>query len=110
MKVFSYEDPIAVLPLRGGSRGIPGKNIKCFSGQPLFTWTATAALNAGLKVVVSTDDENISKLVRKLTPSVAVVKRPAELATDIASTESVVDHVLDTVKTNHILLLQPLHH
>lgn len=97
---------LAFLPLRGGSRGIPGKNIRSFLGRPLFTWCASAALEAGLKLVVSTEDEEICASVRQHTPSAILLDRPAEYATDTASTESVISHALREIRCDHMLLLQ----
>jgi CMP-N-acetylneuraminic acid synthetase len=98
--------PIALLPLRGGSRGIPGKNIRPFLGRPLFAWCATAALDAGLRLVISTDDDSIRDAVRLHTPAAELLDRPAALATDTASTEVVIAHALDHLICDHMLLLQ----
>jgi CMP-N-acetylneuraminic acid synthetase len=98
--------PLALLPLRGGSRGIPGKNIRPFLGRPLFSWCARAALEAGLTLVVSTEDEDIRRSVRKHTPAAILLDRPDELASDTATTESVISHTLREIQCDHMLLLQ----
>ncbi len=98
--------PLALLPLRGGSRGIPGKNIRPFLDRPLFAWCATAAIDAGLKLVISTDDEAIRAAVRQYTPAAELLDRPAELANDTASTEAVIAHALSQLACDHMLLLQ----
>ncbi|MCX6123832.1 MAG: acylneuraminate cytidylyltransferase family protein [Proteobacteria bacterium] len=98
--------PLTLLPLRGGSRGIPGKNIRPFLNRPLFTWCATAAIDAGLRLIISTDDDSIRAAVRKHTPAAELLDRPDEFATDTASTEAVIAHALEVIPCDHILLLQ----
>ena len=58
---------VAIIPARGGSKRIPRKNIKLFHGKPLIAYSITAALKSNLfeKVIVSTDDEEISKIARE---------------------------------------------
>jgi YrbI family 3-deoxy-D-manno-octulosonate 8-phosphate phosphatase len=82
---------IAFIPVRGGSKSIPGKNIKDFCGKPLVYWTVRAAAECRqIKAVyVSTDSEEIRACVQEFNfPNVHVVERGAETATDGASTES----------------------
>ena len=88
---------IAIIPARGGSKGIPGKNIRPFSGKPLLAWTIEAAhaANSIDRVIVSTDDDAIE--VVALAYGAEVVKRPLSLATDTASSESALLHVLQTI-------------
>jgi YrbI family 3-deoxy-D-manno-octulosonate 8-phosphate phosphatase len=85
---------IALVPLRGGSKSMPLKNIRPIAGKPLCVWVLEAALESGVfeSVVVSTDDDRIADLVRARMPAVKIIRRPAELATDTASTESVMLH------------------
>ena len=54
---------VAIIPARGGSKGIPGKNIKLFAGKPLISWTIKAASNCNLidKVIVSTDHKETAR-------------------------------------------------
>ena len=101
-----YPAPLALLPLRGGSKGIPGKNIRPFLGRPLFSWCASAAIDAGLKLCVSTEDHLIREAVLLHTPKAEIIKRPAHLSSDHASTEAVIDHALSHIDCEHILLLQ----
>ena len=83
---------IGFIPLRKGSKGIPGKNKRKMVGRPLFTWVLGAAFFSDLdEVVVYTDDEDIIKFINKeyhYTTKIKVVERPAETATDTASIES----------------------
>ena len=53
----------ALLPLRGGSKGIPKKNIKPFCGYPLYYWTANAVCKSNIPLNISTDDQEISSVV-----------------------------------------------
>ena len=76
---------IAVIPARGGSKGIPNKNIKDFAGNPLMVHSIEYALKSKLvnEVMVSTDDSKISKISKDAGAS--VIKRLPELCTDTAS-------------------------
>ena len=99
----------AFIPARGGSKEIPGKNIKDFAGKPLIVHSIEYALNSKLvkEVVLSTDDKNISKTAKD--GGAIVINRPDELATDTATTESAIDHYLHSTvyKPDIIVLLQP---
>lgn len=86
---------VTVIPARGGSKRIPGKNLRPLAGIPLVIHTirhAQAARLAG-DVYVSTDDPEIAALARAT--GARLIRRPAELADDNATTESAVLHVLD---------------
>lgn len=84
---------IAFIPVRGGSKSIPLKNIKMLAGKPLVYWTAAAANNARCidRVIIATDCDEIRAAVRAFTDlnKVELYDRAAENATDTASTESV---------------------
>ena len=99
----------AFIPARGGSKGIPGKNIKEFAGKPLMVHSIEYALNCGQidEVVVSTDDDKIAKIARKA--GAKIVKRPPELSTDSATTESAIHHFVNKFnnKPDILVLLQP---
>jgi len=101
-------DAVALVPLRGGSKSIPGKNIKSIAGRPLCTWVLGAACEAvGTKnVYVSTDSIEIAEVVKSVQPGVNIVERPAELASDTASTESVMLHFAELVEFNTLITLQ----
>lgn len=74
---------IAIIPARGGSKGLPGKNIRLLAGVPLICHSVNAALSAKLinRVIVSTDDENIASVAKECGAEVPFL-RPDELATD----------------------------
>lgn len=104
---------LAIVPARGGSKRLPGKNIKLLGGRPLIAWTIDAARQSGVidDVVVSTDDVAIADTARKFAGSVPGL-RPAHLATDTASSFDVVMQVLDEYEAAHgavdgVMLLQP---
>jgi N-acylneuraminate cytidylyltransferase len=86
---------VAVVPARGGSRRIPGKNLIVVAGRPLLVHTIEQALAARSldEVVVSTDDEAIAAVATRAGAS--VVERPVELADDAATSESALLHALD---------------
>lgn len=85
---------IAVIPARGGSKGIPGKNIKPIAGRPLLAHTILAARAARRvdAVFVSTDSPQIAEVAQQF--GAEVIWRPAELAGDTASSESALLHAL----------------
>ncbi|HIJ90248.1 MAG: pseudaminic acid cytidylyltransferase [Desulfobulbaceae bacterium] len=87
---------IAIIPARGGSKRIPGKNIRPFAGQPMLAWSIQAAEASGLfaRIIVSTDSEEIAAVARQYGAEVPFV-RPAELADDFTPTAEVVLHALE---------------
>lgn len=96
---------LALIPARGGSRGIPRKNIKILGGRPLIGWTIEAARQAAFldMIVVSSEDEEILTVANAL--GAQPLKRPVELATDEASGMDPVRHALDCFPEIEILLL-----
>lgn len=90
---------LGIIPARGGSKGVPKKNIKILGGKPLIQYTIDVAINSKyLSVIsVSTDDDEIIEVVSKLGVSVPF-KRPKELALDNTPTLPVILHVLDYYK------------
>lgn len=99
---------LALVPLRGGSKGIPKKNIKLIAGRPLASWVLSAAQKSTYidKVYVSTDSLEIENIVRGLDLGVAVVHRPMEYATDEATTESVMQHFMSLVDFDVLVTIQ----
>jgi CMP-N-acetylneuraminic acid synthetase len=83
---------VAVVPLRGGSKSIPGKNIKIFCGKPLCEWTLRALLDCKSisRVFVSTDSGEIADVVLSIDSRIHVHRRPARLATDLSTTEEAI--------------------
>jgi N-acylneuraminate cytidylyltransferase len=94
-------DCIAIIPARGGSKGIPKKNIVLTSGKPLIAWTIEAALAAKTinRIIVSTDDADIAKTATIF--GAEVIMRPASISGDKASSEAALLHVLSELK-NHL--------
>ena len=93
-----------LIPARGGSKGIPGKNIKPFLGRPLICHAIDQAREAGAKdedICVSTDSKEIRKVVESHGLKVPFM-RPAELATDTAGTYEVILHALDHYESKGI--------
>jgi pseudaminic acid cytidylyltransferase len=86
--------PIAIIPARGGSKRIPGKNLRPFFGHPMMAYGVAAAVNSGLfqKVFVSSDDREIGRVAEWY--GAEFVERPPELATDTAKSIDAVTHVL----------------
>jgi CMP-N-acetylneuraminic acid synthetase len=101
-------DVVALVPARGGSRGIPRKNLAPAAGKPLIGWTldAARASRAVTRTVVSTDDDEIASLAGE--HGVEVLRRPAELAGDETSMLDVVRHALgELAPIDALVLLQP---
>ena len=104
---------LALIPARGGSKRLPGKNVRLLAGKPLINWSIDVArqLPGLCDILVSTDDENIAGIARTAGAAVPWL-RPAELATDSASSVDVALHALDWYekakgKVDGLLLLQP---
>ncbi|MEV6792489.1 acylneuraminate cytidylyltransferase [Streptomyces sp. NPDC051320] len=96
---------LAVIPARGGSKGVPAKNLAAVGGVPLVVRAVRACLGARLvtDVAVSTDDERIAAAAREA--GADVVLRPAEIAGDTASSEAAVLHALDGYPGTDVVLL-----
>ena len=100
---------LALIVARGGSKGLPRKNVKIAGGRPLIAWTIEAALAARAvgSVVLSSDDEEIMAVARDWGCEVPFV-RPSELATDQATSMDVVRHALSLLPAyEFVMLLQP---
>lgn len=106
-------EALGVIPARGGSKGVPGKNKRFVAGKPLIQWTIEAALKAQSidSVVVSTDDEEIATISREC--GARVIIRPAEIAGDTSPVIEAVRHVIATLGAEGmpipgaVALLQP---
>ena len=98
----------ALIPMRGGSKSIPGKNIKPIAGKPLCMHSIEAAHASGIFdiIIISTDSEEIADVVRASGIPVEISMRPAELATDTASTESVMLYIADKYEFDVLCTIQ----
>ena len=96
-----------VIPARGGSKGIPQKNVRQVCGKPLIAWTIEAAQQSVLldRWVVSTEDPEIASISRLY--GAEILNRPPQLATDTTPTSHVLKHALDHVSADIVVLLQP---
>lgn len=95
-------EAVAIIPARGGSKGVPGKNLRTVGGVPLVARAIAAArAAAGIdRVVVTTDDDDIASLAAEW--GAEIVRRPAELAGDGASSESALLHALDELESRGV--------
>ncbi len=93
---------VAVIPARGGSKGVPGKNLRRVGGIPLIGRAVAAARGAALvdRVVVSTDDAEIAAVAREW--GAEIVDRPAAIANDEASSEAALLHALDSLRARGV--------
>ena len=98
----------SLIPLRGGSKSIPKKNIKQIAGNPLCKWVLQAATESSFidAVYVSTDDLEIADIVKGFGLGVQVISRPSEFATDYASTEEVMLHFMKEVDFDVLITIQ----
>lgn len=104
---------LAIIPARGGSKGVPGKNIKILGDMPLIAYSINQTNESQLitKTIVSTDDASIIKIAKEYHAEVPFV-RPSELASDAASSISVVQHAIAFFEDKNeffdaVCLLQP---
>ncbi|SEK59296.1 cytidylyltransferase domain-containing protein [Ectothiorhodospira marina] len=100
---------LALIPARGGSKGIPRKNIKPLAGKPLLGWTIDVARQAGSidRIVVSTEDEEIAALARDLGAEVPFMRPAALSADDTPGIEPVIHALEQLPEVDWVLLLQP---
>lgn len=100
---------LAIVPARGGSKGLPRKNVLDLAGQPLIGWTLAAAAESAYldRCIVSTDDDEIAEVARRHGGDVPFM-RPADLATDDADTFDAIRHAIERLPGYGItVILQP---
>jgi len=105
---------LAIIPARGGSKGIPRKNIRTLAGKPLVAWTIEAARSAASldRVVVSTEDKEIADVARAFGAEIPFL-RPQELAGDDTPTLAVLQHTIAHLRNREgyrpdaVMTLQP---
>ena len=102
-----------IIPARGGSKGLPGKNIRLLRDKPLIAYSIDAARNSKYEgtILVSTDDKAIADIAKQYGAEVPFI-RPAELSNDCAATTDVIFHTINYYKEHNrnfdlIILLQP---
>ena len=100
---------LAIIPARGGSKRLPNKNILDLAGKPLITWSIESGLKSKYinKVVVSSDSDEILNISKKY--GADIIKRPNELASDMASSFDSIKHAIENIKETfeYLILLQP---
>ena len=103
---------LAIIPARGGSKGLPRKNVRMLGNMPLIAYTIRAAVQSRVeRVIVSTDDPEIAEVSRQYGAEVPFV-RPAEYSSDTATSLAVLQHALSYMegtgmKVDHVVFLQP---
>jgi CMP-N-acetylneuraminic acid synthetase len=105
---------LAVIPARGGSKGVPNKNIRDLAGRPLIAYTIEASKGSIMltHTVVSTDSNEIASVAKSLGANVPFM-RPSELATDLATSLPVIQHAIKEMEAiiecqfDAIVMLQP---
>lgn len=99
---------LAIIPARGGSKGVPQKNLKLLGGKPLIHWTIEAAQGSQYvdKHLVTSDDVRIIEISREA--GAAILERPHHLATDVALSSEVIVHSVEKVPDYDVIIyLQP---
>lgn len=111
--MYKNKSILGLIPARGGSKGLPRKNIRTLLGKPLIAWTIEQALISKYldKVIVNTDDKEIAKVAKKYGAEVPFM-RPKELATDDSKVIYTIFHTLDFfeekgLKFDYLALLEP---
>lgn len=109
----SFARSLAIIPARGGSKGLPRKNVRPLGGVPLIGHTIRAALGSGVeRVIVSTDDDEIAAVAQEYGAEIPF-RRPAALASDSAKSLSVLLHALSFMENeagmqvDQVVFLQP---
>jgi CMP-N,N'-diacetyllegionaminic acid synthase len=101
---------LGIIPARGGSKGLPGKNILNLCSKPLIAWTIEEAKKSTIidKLIVSTDDQKVAEISKEYGCEVPF-KRPKRLSQDNSITDDVVIHALETINETFeiIIILQP---
>lgn len=112
-RVIKNKRVLALIPARGGSKGLPRKNIRMLGDKPLIAWPIKSALASKYvdQVVVTTDDEEIAGIAKEYGAEVPFL-RPSELAADTAPSSAAITHAiryleLDGIKFDLIILLEP---
>jgi CMP-N-acetylneuraminic acid synthetase len=103
---------ICIIPARGGSKGVPKKNIRSIKGEPLISYTIRSAIKSKLldKVIVSTEDDEIAAISKQY--GAEIINRPIKLSEDETPTEPVIIHAVSVLecegyKPDIIVTLQP---
>lgn len=101
---------LAIIPARGGSKRVPGKNKKLLAGKPLITYVIEATLQSSVidRIVVSSDDEDVLRIAQSY-DKVLAIKRPAEISGDEAPAITYVQHTLNALQDlfDTVVIIQP---
>ena len=101
---------LGIIPARGGSKRLPRKNVLSLNGKPMIAWTIDAALNSKYidKVIVSTDDDEISNISKEYGAEIPF-SRPDCLASDTATSNDVIMHAINSIdyRADIVVILQP---
>jgi CMP-N,N'-diacetyllegionaminic acid synthase len=110
MTINTSSEYLTIIPARGGSKGIPGKNLRPFAGTPLIGWSIRQIIESKTetRLVVTTDDQEIASYSKSM--GAEIIERPIELAGDSATSESALIHVIHNIPQSeshsHIVFLQ----
>jgi CMP-N,N'-diacetyllegionaminic acid synthase len=110
MTIDVTSDFLTLIPARGGSKGVPGKNLRLLAGMPLIGWSIQQVIDsdAATRLAITTDDQEIANYAASM--GAEVIERPFELAGDTATSESALIHAIHTLpeadSQAHLIFLQ----
>ncbi len=111
--MYKERTVLGIIPARGGSKGLPGKNIRELSGKPLIAWSIDRAMNSKYldRIIVTTDDDEIADTAKRYGAEIPFM-RPKTLAGDKTTMLDVVKHAVDFLKErgleyDYVALLEP---
>jgi len=100
---------LAIIPARGGSKGIPLKNIRELGGKPLIYYAIRNAMESKYinHIVVATDNMEIANKVRLYPPNIEIIMRPPDISHDLSKTEETLLYVIKRIKADIVVTLEP---
>jgi len=93
----------AIVPMKGNSERVPGKNLRIFNGKPLFYWIIKELESCGIEIYVDTDSEEIVQAVTAHFNDVCIIMRPDNLKGDAVSMNSIIEYDLTHIQSEHFI-------
>lgn len=93
----------AIVPMKGHSERVPGKNLRLLNGKPLFYWIIKELVRCGIKVYVDTDSNDIATAVKSFFDDTEIIVRPEELKGDAVSMNRILEYDLTQIDSEHII-------
>jgi len=93
----------AIVPMKGHSERVPGKNLRMLNGKPLFYWIIKELINCGISIYVDTDSDDISRAVNQFFSNAKIIVRPDELKGDAVSINHILAYDLTQIEGEHFI-------